>query len=274
MHPFENLTTSYPLPRVKIPSIREQGTAVKRLEAIRFLLRAWRYRLKVEAEEIRHIRRSVSSGDTVIDVGAHKGAFTYWLSRAVGPQGRVLAFEPQPEVADYLRRAIRYFRLDNVEILETALSNQNGTATLFRATNAVSPGASLEVDPATAGDSMAVTLRTLDEILCEKNIQSVRLIKCDAEGHELKVFQGAQKSLEQFRPILIFECETRHHWGRSIQVVFDFLYRYGYRGSFFSEGEVLPFPEDGKMDVSRHPNVFNYWFDDARRHKPVPVEAA
>ena len=98
--------------------------AVKRLEAIRFLLRAWRYRLKVEAEEIRHIRRSVSSGDTVIDVGAHKGAFTYWLSRAVGPQGRVLAFEPQPEVADYLRQATRYFRLDNVEILESALSTK------------------------------------------------------------------------------------------------------------------------------------------------------
>ena len=93
-------------------------------------------------------------------------------------------------------------------------------------------------------------------------------------GHELKVFQGAQKSLEQFRPILIFECETRHHWGRSIQVVFDFLYRYGYRGSFFSKGAVLPFPDDGKMDVSRYPNVFNYWFADARRNEPVPGEAA
>ena len=274
MHPFAVLTTTHCLNQTKNPSIRQQGMTVKRLEAIRFLLRAWRYRLKVEAEEIRHIRRSVSSGDTVIDVGAHKGAFTYWLSRSVGPKGRVLAFEPQPEVADYLRRAIRYFRLDNVEILETALSDQNGTATLFRATNAVSPGASLEVDPATAGDSMAVTLRPLDEVLCEKNIKSVRLIKCDAEGHELKVFQGAQKSLEKFRPILIFECETRHHWGRSIQVVFDFLYRYGYRGSFFSAGGIRPFPDDGKMDVSRHPDVFNYWFEDPQGNEQVPGEAA
>ncbi len=233
------------------------------LEIGRFLHRVWRYRLKVEASEVRAVRQHLSKGDTVLDIGAHKGAFTYWMSRSVGREGKVLAFEPQPELADYLRRAAKRLQLNNVEVIEAALSNRSGTATLYRATSNVSPGASLEVDPATAGDSFEVQIRPLDEILEERGVNSVRLIKCDAEGHELKVFQGGASMLSRCRPHLLFECETQHHWGRSIQGVFDYLYELGYSGAFFDEGEIKRFPKSGAMPPDKLSTVFNYWFQAA-----------
>jgi FkbM family methyltransferase len=250
------------------------GTDMNPLEVCRFLHRAWRYQLKVETAEIQAVRQHISPGDTVIDIGAHKGAFTYWMSRSVGPRGRVLAFEPQPELADYLKRAISQFRLKNVEVIETALSNRSGTATLYRATQDVSPGASLEVDPSTAGDSFEVQIRPLDEILNERNIETVGLIKCDAEGHELKVFQGGSAVLSRCRPHLLFECETQHHWGRSIQVVFDYLYDLGYSGAFFDEGKILQFPGDGTMTPEKLNTVFNYWFQSKEWNQQSACRAA
>lgn len=50
--------------------------------------------------------RHVRPGMTVLDIGANLGYFTMLLADLVGPAGRVLAFEPNPEMAGRLRRSI------------------------------------------------------------------------------------------------------------------------------------------------------------------------
>ena len=57
------------------------------LQNLQFIYRAWRYRVKLEPKEISFMIRSLSSGDRVVDIGAHKGAYTYWMQKAVGPNG-------------------------------------------------------------------------------------------------------------------------------------------------------------------------------------------
>ena len=49
---------------------------------------------------------AIRPGDVAVDVGANKGSYLRWLSRAAGP-GKVVAFEPQPQLAAYLERACR-----------------------------------------------------------------------------------------------------------------------------------------------------------------------
>src|SRR3954451_22386825 len=57
----------------------------------------------------------VQPGLTVADIGAGSGYFTFRLSRQVGPKGKVLAVDIQPEMLDILRRRSKAQRITNVE---------------------------------------------------------------------------------------------------------------------------------------------------------------
>ena len=61
----------------------------------RYLYRAYRYRYRVDRAELRFVRESLEPGQVAVDIGCHKGAYTYWMRRQVGPNGMVFAFEPQ-----------------------------------------------------------------------------------------------------------------------------------------------------------------------------------
>src|SRR5690242_8361899 len=86
----------------------------------RFLVRALKARLRDERTELALIRRYLRPGDIVCDIGANKGSFIYWLSRWVR-DGRVIAFEPQPELARNLSRLCDLFGLANVTIESKAV---------------------------------------------------------------------------------------------------------------------------------------------------------
>jgi FkbM family methyltransferase len=229
--------------------------------------RGWRYRTRVDPSEIRWMRSVLRPGDLAIDVGAYKGGYTYWMRREVGDTGSVLAFEPQPALAAYLRERVRDFGWTNVRIHETALSSEPGRKTLYRPAAEPSPAASLVGTSLPAGAvGREVEVSTLDMVLADglgSSDVGVRLIKCDVEGHELDVFVGASATLEAHRPHLLFECEERHLRGRTVWEVFEHLERLGYRGSFFLRGELRPVAElrvELHQIEGRRPYVNNFVF--------------
>jgi FkbM family methyltransferase len=190
-------------------------------------------------------------GDIVVDVGAYKGGYTYWMRRAVGGSGSVFAFEPQPGLAAYLRQCVRDFGWRNVHVEEIALSSGRGERALFVPDDGPSPGASLVGASLPEGSAgYPVHTETLDAYLDARDLEApVRLIKCDVEGHELDVFRGATRLLERDRPPILFECEARHLTDRSMADVFGYLESFGYRGLFFWKGEQLAV---SAFDVARH----------------------
>ena len=54
------------------------------LNILRWIFRAWRYRLVVEKHEIKFMLDYLAPGNIAVDIGAHKGAYTYWMSKYVG----------------------------------------------------------------------------------------------------------------------------------------------------------------------------------------------
>ena len=211
-------------------------------DAVRMLYRAWRYRWKLDREEIRFVRRNLAPGDTAVDIGAHKGAYAYWMHRAVAPAGRVVCFEPQPELAESLRRMKSALRLDRLEVESLALSSRSGEMTLTVPGRRSSPAGTLEAG-LIAGPHAAYPVRvtTLDQHLGTES--PVRLIKCDVEGHELEVFRGGEGLLRAWRPILLFECEERHHRRHTSADVFAFLEGLDYEGFYFARGGLRPLRE-------------------------------
>ncbi|HXA79884.1 MAG TPA: FkbM family methyltransferase [Opitutaceae bacterium] len=216
----------------------------------RLIYRAHRYRWKLDPAEIKFVRAHAKPATMAIDIGAHKGGYAYWMTRAVGPQGRVIAFEPQPELAARLRCSFQH--RSNVTIENMGLSNQCGQLTLNVPGTGPSPGASFETTEVTADATRKITVEvsTLDARLTPPHPR-VSFIKCDVEGHELSVFMGAERTLREERPALLFECEQRHHGQRDIAEVFNYLGGLGYRGFFFLGNALRPLAE---FNPAQHQN--------------------
>jgi hypothetical protein len=76
-----------------------------------------------ERDQILHLKTLIRSGITVFDAGAHAGYYSLAASRMVGPSGKVLAFEPNPNNLRNLRRHIAVNSIRNVEIIDAAVSS-------------------------------------------------------------------------------------------------------------------------------------------------------
>jgi len=74
--------------------------------------------------------RLAGTGETAIDVGANIGVMTSLLSRRVGEQGCVLAFEAHPGVFLQLQQNVRRWNRSQVEAFNLAISNRTGMVTV------------------------------------------------------------------------------------------------------------------------------------------------
>jgi FkbM family methyltransferase len=245
------------------------------LESLRLAHRGWRYRLGSNRAEVAFVRDRVHAGDVAIDLGAHKGAYLYWLRSCVGPGGQVIAFEPQPTLATALHRIIERRGWTNTSVHQLAVADAPGLLPLvIPGDGGPSPGARLVAegeDTAGYGATVEVEVVTLDAFLAERP-RPIRFIKCDVEGVELSVFRGARDLLCTDRPDLMFECEQRHLQDDTVQTVFDWLQSLGYRGRFFHRGRLRPIEEfdpvehqsvgpDGSVDHADYCNNFAFVAD-------------
>ena len=87
--------------------------------------------------ETRRLRRFLRPGMVVADVGANIGYYTWLAASAIGPTGRVLAFEPGPYAFDRLQRVVRENGVRAVECVNVALSDRAGRGTLYVPHNSV-----------------------------------------------------------------------------------------------------------------------------------------
>lgn len=207
----------------------------------RFLWRALRARLHDQSAELASVRQRLQKSMICVDVGANKGSYLYWLARW---SSQAVAFEPQPVLADYLRRATRAVGLANVTIEQCAVAEGAGQARLF-VPSPGSPEASLVRRK--ASESIAVRVVTLDDYF-QPDVD-IGLIKIDVEGAEAAVMRGAERILKEQRPVLLFESEGRHLASGDVRDGFDDLHRLGYEGWFFHRGRLRPV---GDFHPARH----------------------
>ena len=161
--------------------------------------------------EFSRLSRLVAGGDWAIDVGANVGFYTKRLAELVGPEGRVLAFEPVPETFVLLANNIESCRLSNVTLFNAAVSE---TTNLLGMRVPEYKGTGLRnfyqahLSSARDGQFRVLTL-CIDSLQIPK---AVRLVKIDAEGHELSVLKGMRNTLERDHPILIVEGPRPEVW--------------------------------------------------------------
>jgi FkbM family methyltransferase len=225
---------------------------------LRFIYRAWKARYRDQRCEIATLLAKLKPADVAVDVGANKGSYLLWLSRAVRP-GSVVAFEPQPRLAEYLKRMCAACSLENVAINAAAVSEANGEMPLFIPGPDDSPGASLEkaIDRREKCRTIQVPVFSLDRYF-ESEPGRIGAIKIDVEGHELAVLRGAERILREHAPLLVFECEARHLSEGNVATVLNFVRQQGYDGWFVCRGRLQPI-SDFREDVHQRKVGDRFW---------------
>lgn len=184
------------------------------------------------------ITDGLGAGDVFVDIGANCGLFSVFAANAVGASGRVLAVEPQPEMARRLRFNAAANGFDQITLSETAIGEDEGEASLN-----VKDGqfglSSLHSDMAGAGASaVSVPVRPLLAIVQDAGLPRIDALKIDIEGFEDRALSPFLATAPRtLLPKRIF-METTHaaRWGTDLLAE---LKRAGYAITWQSDRDVL-----------------------------------
>lgn len=164
------------------------------------------------------VKHLVSNGDHVVDVGASLGIYTKFLSKLVGPPGKVWSFEPIAETFDYLSNNIRKLGLENVELVNAAVSDNDGqdkmavptyrwgTDCFYDARIASAQVYDRHSPPKPSWKTETVRTLTLDSFFSGRNL-GISFVKCDANFHELACIRGALATIRRSKPAMLIEIQ-------------------------------------------------------------------
>ena len=171
-------------------------------------------------DDARVLQRFLRPGMTVLDIGANIGTHTLFLAQAVGPSGRVVAFEPVRALFHLLCGNLALNNLSNVEAIPTAVGRECGRAGAPRIDLGATGNfgaAALTAD----GIKDNVPVTTVDAL----DLDRCHLIKADVEGMESDVISGAVHTVRRHSPILFLENEVPEQSPRLLEKLAEFGYR-------------------------------------------------
>ncbi len=186
------------------------------------------------------IQEYINEGDIVLDIGACFGFHTLELSKLVGENGRVYAFEPQHDMCELLNFNVESNKLKNTLVYQVALGDVEMDVCMYNAfphsqTNFGDSFISWKYD-----EDGYSSLKDMDEsdmigkgnellvvnkqiVACKRlddfnffddsfNVvdggEKVKFVKMDVQGFELMVLQGGEKFIDRHRPIMVIEFEN------------------------------------------------------------------
>ncbi len=184
-----------------------------------------------EPEQTEFFVENVHAGDVVFDVGANLGHYSLLCSTLVGKNGKVLAFEPSPDVVHFLREHIALNKLDNIVVYEAAIGKNSGSV---KFNSQVGSG----TGRICAEGNIEVPLVRLDDAAQEQQVLPTH-IKIDVEGHGHDVLIGGEQVIKRARPVVYISV----HGEEEQSSCTSFLTNLGYRIVRDHNDEIIAFPE-------------------------------
>ena len=154
-------------------------------------------------KELPFVRSFLQPGMRALDIGANYGVYSVGIGKAVGPTGRVWAFEPCSGTLSFLRDTLAANAMAQVVVDDCALSDRPGRGRL-------SVQANSELNSLGHGNSAAgeeVRIDTLDGAMARHGLQGIDFVKLDAEGEEARIVAGGREFFRIEDPLVMFELK-------------------------------------------------------------------
>ncbi len=184
--------------------------------------------------EFYHFLQMIPKNANVLDIGSNIGVTAVLLAKRV-TSGKVFCFEPIQIHVRVMGKILRRFKLENIEIFETALGSENKKLTMvmpeFRRvkfqgfTHVIEKAEDLR-----KGNLFIVDAQRLDDNKEIRKLPGVQAIKIDVENFEYQVLKGADNLLRQHKPLLYCELWEGQNRSRTFQYLIEEL---GYRVMIF-----------------------------------------
>ncbi len=165
-----------------------------------------RFAHRYEPEAAEYLAKRVKPGMTCFDVGANVGAYVLQLAHWTGPEGKVIAFEPNAGAREVLARHIAWNGIEGrVTVAPFAVAAEPGENVLY-AEGADGMSRLAEANRGLRGAAVetVVPVTSIDTWCRERDIWPDVLL-LDIEGFEIEALRGAGEAIARTKPILVVE---------------------------------------------------------------------
>lgn len=213
---------------------------------------------RFEPETVAHARQVLKSGDVAVDVGAHVGYYTRLFSRLVGPEGLVVAVEPDPKNWSFLRRNLGKRQ---VRLFPVAVGREEGEAELYAPpSHSASKGLWRIPEGLLQG---RVAVRPLSALLEEAGIgeRRVRFLKLDVEGAEKEALESLGPWASRVdQAVCELNARTQRAFGYAPSDLVELLFEMGHSAFALLDptgegGESVPLPSPFRKGWMRREEV-------------------
>lgn len=157
-----------------------------------------------EKNDTQMIYNLMEDNFTMFDIGANIG----WYSIGIAKHKKnvsVYAFEPILKVFENLKSNLKLNKSNNIKIFNHGFYNENKEITFYYYPDASGYSSNVPFPGKKEFEKVQCKLIMLDEFVNKNKISKINFIKCDVEGAELFVFQGGEKTIERYKPIILSE---------------------------------------------------------------------
>lgn len=171
-------------------------------------------------------RMSIAPHRTFVDVGANIGYFTTLVAKHY-PLVKVVSIEAFPPTIEKLRVNLELNSVNNVRVIEAAVSDGQGVLELFYG-GRFNEGATTTVKGRFNTAAHTVACKPLPELLTDGEIAAMRLAKIDVEGAELSVIKGLAPALALMPKDVEVIVEISGNSKENSKIIFDTFAEYNF----------------------------------------------
>lgn len=188
-----------------------------------------------ESRETSFIEQEISEGEVVVDIGAHIGYYTLIFARLVGPTGKVIAFEPDPDTFNLLKKNIEVNGYENVVAINKGVAQSPSKQKLYRCSENSSDQMIYNNDE--GRNFIEVDCVSLDSYLQGEKVDFIKMDIQGGEAHAIEGWVDTLNSNPNLRILMEFSAQLIRKAGKDPLETISSLYKKGFHLRVFGGDE-------------------------------------